>query len=81
MLHVHHSTMSVIGPECGTPSTVALIFCTGVGSAIYFPFALSPRKAKWQKTGWTTFDPASQPYGPDEVRKERELYGNRVGMR
>jgi hypothetical protein len=37
---------------------------------------LQDRSAAWQKTGWTTFDPASQPYGPDQVRKERELYGN-----
>jgi hypothetical protein len=26
-------------------------------------------------------DPAAQPSGPDEVRKERELYRNRAGMR
>jgi hypothetical protein len=42
---------------------------------------LRDRSAAWQKNGWTTFDPASQPYGPDEVRKERELYGNSAGMR
>jgi hypothetical protein len=42
---------------------------------------LRNRSAAWQKTGWTTFYPASQPYGPDQVRKERELYGNRAGMR
>lgn len=32
------------------------------------------RSAAWQKSGWTGYDPASQPYGPDEVRKERDLY-------
>jgi hypothetical protein len=32
------------------------------------------RSAAWQKTGWTGYDPASQPYGPDDVRKERDLY-------
>lgn len=42
---------------------------------------LRDRSAAWQKTGWKTFDPASQPYGADEVRKERELYGNSAGMR
>jgi hypothetical protein len=34
-----------------------------------------------QKTGWKTFDPASQAYGPDEVRRERQRYGNTAGMR
>lgn len=33
------------------------------------------RTAAWQKSGWKTFDPASKPYGADEVRKERQLYG------
>ena len=42
---------------------------------------LRDRSAAWQKTGWKTFDPASQPYGADEVRKERQLYGNTAGMR
>ncbi len=32
------------------------------------------RSAAWQKTGWTGYDPAGQPYGPDDVRKERDLY-------
>lgn len=35
---------------------------------------LRDRSAAWQKSGWTGYDPASQPYGPDEVRKERALY-------
>lgn len=35
---------------------------------------LRDRSAAWQKTGWTGYDPASQPYGADEVRKERSLY-------
>src|SRR6478609_2728372 len=42
---------------------------------------LRDRSAAWQKTGWKTFDPASQPYGPDEVRRERQLYGNSADMR
>ena len=37
------------------------------------------RSAAWQKSGWKTFDPSAQPYGADEVRKERQLYG--AGMR
>lgn len=35
---------------------------------------LQDRSAAWQKSGWTGYDPASQPYGADEVRKERTLY-------
>src|SRR4051794_15313196 len=42
---------------------------------------LRDRSAAWQKTGWKSFDPASQPYGADEVRRERQLYGNTAGMR
>ena len=41
---------------------------------------LRDRSAAWQKSSWKTFDPASKPYGPDEVRKERQLYGG-GGMR
>jgi hypothetical protein len=37
---------------------------------------LRDRSAAWQKSGWKTFDPASKPYGADEVRKERQLYGS-----
>src|SRR3954471_21087711 len=40
---------------------------------------LRERSAVWQKSGWKTFDPASKPYGADEVRKERQLYAG--GMR
>ena len=36
---------------------------------------LRDRSAAWQKGGWKTYDPASKPYGADEVRRERELYG------
>jgi hypothetical protein len=36
------------------------------------------RSAAWQKAGWKSFDPASKPYGADEVRKERALYGNGI---
>jgi hypothetical protein len=40
---------------------------------------LRDRSAAWQKSGWKTFDPASKPYGADEVRRERQLYAG--GMR
>jgi hypothetical protein len=36
---------------------------------------LQDRSTAWQKSGWKTFDPASKPYGADDVRKERQLYG------
>ena len=32
------------------------------------------RSAAWQKAGWKSFDPASKPYGAEEVQKERALY-------
>ncbi|MET0222268.1 MAG: hypothetical protein ABW213_16580 [Tardiphaga sp.] len=35
---------------------------------------LQDRSAAWQKSGWTGYDPASKPYGAEEVRKERTLY-------
>lgn len=40
---------------------------------------LQDRSAAWRKTGWQSFDPASKPYGADEVEKERQLYG--AGLR
>jgi len=36
---------------------------------------LRDRSAAWQKAGWKSFDAGSKPYGADEVRKERALYG------
>jgi hypothetical protein len=36
---------------------------------------LTDRRAAWQKGGWNSFDPSAKPYGADEVRKERQLYG------
>lgn len=36
---------------------------------------LRDRSAAWQKAGWKSFDAGSQPYGAEEVRKERALYG------
>ena len=35
------------------------------------------RSAAWQKSGWTGFDAASPPLAPDDIRRERELYGVR----
>jgi hypothetical protein len=39
---------------------------------------LRDRSAAWQKTGWTNYDPSAQPYGADEVHRERQLYGTGV---
>jgi hypothetical protein len=36
---------------------------------------LRDRSTAWQKDGWKSFDPASQPYGADQVRQERQLRG------
>jgi hypothetical protein len=36
---------------------------------------LRERSEAWQKSGWKNFDPSREPYGADEVRKERQLYG------
>ena len=36
---------------------------------------LRDRSAAWQKTGWKSFDPASKPYGAEDIRKERQLHG------
>ncbi len=35
---------------------------------------MQDRSAAWQKAGWKSFDPASRPYGAEDVRKERALY-------
>ena len=40
---------------------------------------LRDRSAAWQKSGWKSFDPSREPYGAEEVRWERQLYG--AGMR
>jgi hypothetical protein len=37
------------------------------------------RSAAWQKAGWKSFDAGSKPYGAEEVRKERALYGGGLG--
>jgi hypothetical protein len=39
---------------------------------------LQDRSAAWRKSGWQNFDPASKPYGGDDVRKERQLYGSGI---
>lgn len=35
---------------------------------------LQDRSAAWQKSGWEGYDPGSQPYDADSIRKERDLY-------
>ena len=42
---------------------------------------LADRKVAWQKSGWKSFDPASKPYGAEEVRRERQLYATKAGLR
>lgn len=32
------------------------------------------RRASWQKSGWTSFDPTAKPYSAEDIRKERSLY-------
>ncbi|MGY0571643.1 hypothetical protein ACTGJ9_011810 [Bradyrhizobium sp. RDM12] len=39
---------------------------------------LRDRSAAWQKAGWKSYDPSAQPYGAEEVRKERQLYSTAV---
>jgi hypothetical protein len=36
---------------------------------------IQSRSRAWQSTGWTGFDAASPPLAPDDIRRERELYG------
>jgi hypothetical protein len=36
---------------------------------------LSARSSAWQKSGWTDFDAASPPLAPEDVRRERDMYG------
>lgn len=36
---------------------------------------LRDRRAAWQKSGWNSYDPSAKPYGAEDVRKERQLYG------
>ena len=36
---------------------------------------LGERSATWQKAGWTDFDAASPPLSPEDIGRERELYG------
>lgn len=36
---------------------------------------LQDRSSAWKKSGWTDFDAASPPLAPDDIRRERELYG------
>ena len=36
---------------------------------------LQERSAVWQKSGWNDFDAASPPLSPEDIGRERELYG------
>lgn len=35
---------------------------------------LAQRRAAYREQGWTRFDPALEPYSPDQVTRERQLY-------
>jgi len=37
---------------------------------------MTDRGAAYRKAGWQTFDPAAKPYDADQVRKERQVYGD-----
>ena len=39
------------------------------------------RREAYRQSGWNRFDEKSQPYTPDEVRRERQLYGQSAGAR
>jgi hypothetical protein len=39
---------------------------------------LQERSSAWQKTGWNDFDAASPPLSPEDIGRERELYGTGV---
>ncbi|MGY3239799.1 hypothetical protein ACVWZ4_006761 [Bradyrhizobium sp. USDA 4472] len=36
---------------------------------------LQERSSAWQKSGWSDFDAASPPLSPEDIGRERELYG------
>jgi hypothetical protein len=36
---------------------------------------LNLRSSAWQKSGWTDFDAASPPLAPEDLRRERDIYG------
>ncbi|WP_025037634.1 hypothetical protein [Bradyrhizobium sp. DOA9] len=38
---------------------------------------LQERSAAWQKSGWSDFDASSPPLSPEDIGRERELYGMR----
>jgi len=35
---------------------------------------LNDRRVAWEKSGWSGYDPAGQPYDAAGVQRERELY-------
>ena len=61
--------LSLIGgiPDADRPRLDAILNTSAVN--------LRDRSAAWQKSGWKSFDPDSQPYGADEVQKERQTLG------
>lgn len=41
---------------------------------------IAERGRMYRASGWKSFDANARPYNADQVRKERELYSNRVGV-
>jgi hypothetical protein len=41
---------------------------------------IQERSTAWQKSGWKSFDAASPPLAPDDIRRERELYRLKTGL-
>ncbi|MBR0868990.1 hypothetical protein JQ633_01365 [Bradyrhizobium tropiciagri] len=42
---------------------------------------MTKRATAWQQSGWKGFNPDAQPLSSDEIRRERQLYGEAAGMR
>lgn len=42
---------------------------------------MGQRTTAWQQSGWKGFNPDDQPLSGDEIRRERQLYGEGAGMR
>ena len=77
------ATGGIVGAltEAGVSEEDAHVYAEGVRlDAVLNESAVNvrDRSAAWQKSGWKRFDPASTPYGADEVRRERQLYSSGI---
>ena len=67
VLFTNDTTLAqVANPELEACRATGLIALTAVN--------LRDRSAAWQKAGWKSFDPASKPYGVEEIKKESGSY-------